>query len=224
MKDLKDLTTDVLAEMTVTMTDKEIGEIFGVSSRAIQKRRARAGIKPGSRRRFEPDPKELKSLYAKMPAKKVAEHYGVGETVVWKRLEEHGLIDRSQPEWGHHRKKGFNFAPKHLENLQKAARMRRGVYVGPKNPNWRGGKSGTHGRGRAAHTEWKAAVLERAGHQCERCGVKNGFECECCSQVVRLHAHHIKSYAQYTELRYDIDNGEALCPSCHHKEHYSKTG
>lgn len=224
MESIKNLTPERLSQMTVNMTDQEIGNVFGVSSRAIQKRRARLGIKPGSRRRFEPDPNELKALYAKMCAREVAEHYGVGETVVWQRLDEYGLIDRTAPDWSHKRKKGTPHSPQHLEAIRKAGKRRRGKYVGKDNPNWRGGIAGKSGRGRAAHTDWKAKVLARAGYRCEECGVEGGHTCKCCNQTIRLHAHHIKSYSQFPELRYDLDNGKALCPSCHHKEHFGKTG
>jgi 5-methylcytosine-specific restriction endonuclease McrA len=56
------------------------------------------------------------------------------------------------------------------------------------------------------HQVFRAAVLERAGYQCERCGAYD----------VRLIADHI------IEVRdggtHDPDNGQALCDSCHRKK------
>lgn len=56
----------------------------------------------------------------------------------------------------------------------------------------------------AAHRDWRAAVLARAGHACQGCGRRG----------VRLYADHI------VELRdggaaLDVSNGQALCATCH---------
>lgn len=58
--------------------------------------------------------------------------------------------------------------------------------------------------GSAAHRAWRAAVLTRAGHACQRCGRRG----------VRLFADHV------VELRdggaaLDVTNGQALCGACH---------
>lgn len=58
--------------------------------------------------------------------------------------------------------------------------------------------------------EWRYSVLSRDNYTCQ------GKADEHHSQ---LHAHHIKSYAKYPELRYDVNNGITLCRSCHIKEH-----
>lgn len=53
--------------------------------------------------------------------------------------------------------------------------------------------------------EWRDAVFKRDKWTCQRCG-KIGC---------RLQAHHIMPYKKYPELRYDVDNGQTLCISCH---------
>jgi hypothetical protein len=59
-----------------------------------------------------------------------------------------------------------------------------------------------------AYVKWRKAVLERDNHICQHCGAAR-----------RLHAHHIKSWAAFPDLRHDVSNGLTLCKSCHRKEH-----
>lgn len=75
---------------------------------------------------------------------------------------------------------------------------------------WKGGtKQKKHGdRGTAAYREWRKAVFERDGYTCQICTVYHGGG--------DLEAHHLKSYAEYPELRYDVENGVTLC-SYHHQ-------
>jgi 5-methylcytosine-specific restriction endonuclease McrA len=44
-------------------------------------------------------------------------------------------------------------------------------------------------------------------------------KCMKCSSVYDLHAHHIKSFKDHPELRYDVNNGITLCGICHRLEH-----
>ena len=44
-------------------------------------------------------------------------------------------------------------------------------------------------------------------------------KCMCCGKESDLHAHHIKHKSTHPELILDIDNGKALCYSCHKLEH-----
>jgi len=53
--------------------------------------------------------------------------------------------------------------------------------------------------------EWKSRVNVRDDFKCQRCG-KTGRE-----------AHHKKSWKEFPELRFDVDNGETLCMDCHNK-------
>jgi len=55
---------------------------------------------------------------------------------------------------------------------------------------------------------WRRAVIER-DLKCVRCGRAD----------LELHAHHKKSYSENPSLRYDLNNGEALCVDCHIDEH-----
>lgn len=53
--------------------------------------------------------------------------------------------------------------------------------------------------------KWRTAVLLRARHHCEACGIAS----------FNLEAHHLLSQALFPELKSDISNGMALCLKCH---------
>lgn len=70
-------------------------------------------------------------------------------------------------------------------------------------------RTANYGRSRdGRHSRWANFVVARDG-KCVRCGIA---DCE-------LHAHHISSYRDDAERRYDLSNGETLCVECHVKEH-----
>lgn len=73
--------------------------------------------------------------------------------------------------------------------------------------NWKGGISTANELQRKS-TEmklWKKHVFERDEYTCQICKEVGG----------KLHAHHIKSFALFPELRFDINNGITLCIECH---------
>ena len=75
---------------------------------------------------------------------------------------------------------------------------------------WRGGIS--HPRNTEEYKFWRISVWKRDNFTCIKCG-KVGKD---------LHAHHIKSFSEYTELRFELDNGTTLCKDCHHEAHWGK--
>ena len=79
--------------------------------------------------------------------------------------------------------------------------------------NYSHGKScrNLDGRRRQEYTIWRNAVFQRDHYTCQKCEDNKGGN---------LRAHHIKPYAEYPELRYDIDNGITLCHTCHELEHF----
>ena len=80
---------------------------------------------------------------------------------------------------------------------------------GDKHHNWKGGISPLHEKIRKSEEYhlWRVAVFIRDDYTCQMCRQKGA----------KLHAHHIKSFADFPELRFAIDNGVALCHNCHSK-------
>ena len=68
------------------------------------------------------------------------------------------------------------------------------------------------GRRCEEYKEWREKVFARDDYTCCNCGERGR----------RLNAHHILSYANFPELRYDVENGITLCEECHKKCHSKK--
>jgi len=80
-------------------------------------------------------------------------------------------------------------------------------YSGENHPSYRE-NARRRNRG-GSHHKWANAVIGRDKSTCQSCG-ESGVE---------LHAHHIKPYKDYPELRFDVDNGLTLCFKCHWNLH-----
>jgi hypothetical protein len=80
-------------------------------------------------------------------------------------------------------------------------------YTGPDNPNWNGSPRRNHRGG--PHASWARQVISRDHATCQKCGV----------QGVELHAHHVVSYKEAPELRYEVSNGLTVCHRCHWEIH-----
>lgn len=209
-------TKQELETLSKTMNCEQIGQRYGCSAELVRRALHSFDI-PVSRRSFDPSAQDLSDLYQTMSMKSIADHYGVGETVVFKRLKEHGIALK---EFGNHRlKTGRSFTQEHRQNLSKA---HKGKWSGEKNPNWKGGVHTENLAARATgeYKQWRLAALAMKSDACESCGVKQGHVCECCGVTIRLHVHHVKSFSKHKDARFDPANAEVLCPKCHFARHH----
>ena len=59
---------------------------------------------------------------------------------------------------------------------------------------------------------WREAVFKRDSYTCVFCGDKNYKDR---GKTVELHPDHIKPFAYFPELRFEVGNGRTLCAPCH---------
>lgn len=100
--------------------------------------------------------------------------------------------------------KGIKRGPSSDETKAKISAYRRGRFTGADNPNWRGGTSPRDWK-TTRYKELLQSVWARDVGTCQDCGKKG----------IKMEVHHIKSWIEAPELRYDSDNAVLLCVSCH---------
>lgn len=89
----------------------------------------------------------------------------------------------------------------------------KGQFAGEKSRFWKGGVAKINKSERQLAMEtieykyWRQSVFIRDDYTCQECSERGG----------KLNADHIKSWAEYPELRYDLNNGRTLCEKCHRK-------
>lgn len=94
---------------------------------------------------------------------------------------------------------------KHSEEARK--KMSDKARKGADSNFWKGGATEANkiARQSSEYRLWREAVFARNDYTCQFCGQRGG----------RLNPDHIKKFADYPELRFDIDNGRTLCEPCH---------
>lgn len=80
---------------------------------------------------------------------------------------------------------------------------------GEKHPKYNGNRKARQDASRYQYKQWHSLVLKACDYTCQRCGIRGG----------KLEAHHVKSWANHPELRFDVSNGIALCEDCHLSTH-----
>lgn len=177
--------------------------------------------KRATRTKFLIDAETLHRDYQTMTMLQIAQKYGVGETTVHARIKKLGITNAYGPMGHRHRKREFSD-----EHRRKMSEARKGKFGAEANGNWKGGVSYKHASLRRTidYRLWRVAALELRGGACQECGALDGSKCECCGTRVKLHVHHVKSFARVPEERFNPLNSEVLCPKCHWKRHYRTIG
>jgi hypothetical protein len=165
---------------------------------------------------------ELRRLYQVMTMAQLAEYYGCGESTIHARIKRYGITHDAFGEMGHKRRPR-EFSELHRKRMSEA---RKGKYGAEANGNWKGGVSQVHLRLRASkdYQDWRKKALLLRGNACQDCGKVDGAICPCCGTQVKLHVHHLFSFAKFPDKRFDPSNSEVLCPKCHYSRHKRKTG
>jgi len=98
-----------------------------------------------------------------------------------------------------------------LETRNKLSKSHIGLINGSKHWNWQGGITPENLmiRNSIEIRLWRETVFARDNWTCQNCDKRDGGI---------LHSHHIKSFSEYPELRFAIDNGITLCEECHKKK------
>ena len=83
--------------------------------------------------------------------------------------------------------------------------------LGENNNLWKGGISSENNviRNSAEYRNWRKEVYARDNWTCQDCGKRGG----------ELHTHHVFSFVDFPEHRFEIWNGTTLCRLCHAKIH-----
>lgn len=96
------------------------------------------------------------------------------------------------------------------ETLRKMSMAHQGKNAGSSNKLWKGGITPIYKKIRKSleYRLWREAVFKRDGYKCVIGGKEHGN---------KLQADHIKRFADYPELRFELLNGRTLCIDCHVK-------
>lgn len=98
------------------------------------------------------------------------------------------------------------FTPEYRKKMSKSIKK---IVESGKHNFWKGGITPKNKiiRSSTEYKQWRKAVFERDNYTCQFCKVRGG----------ELNADHIKPFALFSELRFELSNGRTLCHSCHLK-------
>jgi len=93
-------------------------------------------------------------------------------------------------------------------NIGKNKGKKRPKLAGSNSHLWKGGITPENMKIRQSieYKEWREKVFKRDSYSCQWCGDNSGGN---------LQADHIKPFAYFPELRFELSNGRTLCERCH---------
>src|SRR3990167_5209133 len=104
-------------------------------------------------------------------------------------------------------KKCYFGTPKTIETKNKISK----AFSGKNHPNWKGGiTKGRQERNQNIYREWRIGIFSIDRYTCQFCGTRNGQ-----GKTIRLEAHHILTWSEFPEMRFELENGTTLCEECH---------
>lgn len=130
-----------------------------------------------------------------------------------------GMLGKTHSADTKEKQRAGNVGQKRNADTISKIKIARKKQVGSACPNWKGGVSiVNHGEriifcNTIEYKNWRTSVFERDNYTCLICHTRGG----------NLHAHHIKDFATYKNLRITVSNGATLCIKCH-KEFHRKYG
>lgn len=89
---------------------------------------------------------------------------------------------------------------------------RTGKMMGPNHPRWKGNSTEDYRERRRFRQTMQKRVFERDDYTCQLCGRRG----------INLQVDHIQPWAEYVELRFNMDNCRTLCAQCHYEITFKK--
>lgn len=156
----------------------------------------------------------------KLTMKDIASIHGCTMETIWKKMKKYNISRRdSKTSRKHHSPNSGSYKVGNIpwtkgnhrseDTKDKISNSLLGQRTGSENNLWKGGITKINYDERHNHiTEekrWRNKVYIRDDYTCQMCGQCGGDK----------NAHHIMSYKDYPELRFEIENGLTLCYNCH---------
>lgn len=167
----------------------------------------------GNSREVHISKESLEIIYIgqKLSAEKCASLFDCSQGVILNKLRKYGIPIRTigEANKGKRRSPDTEFKKGEYTGYGRKTRFKNGK----DHPFWKGGISSLYDKIKQTlqYRIWRDLVYKRDYWHCQICNK----HCERGDIV----AHHKRSFADYPELRFDVDNGITLCRGCHLKIH-----